>query len=115
MGKFVISKKKNGDYQFNFKGRNNQIILNSEGYFEKTNCRNGIERVKKYSQIDDRFRKTTTTDGKFYFELKGGNGLVMATSKLYESTSERDNALEFFKINVLSATTKDKTSKNKFL
>jgi uncharacterized protein YegP (UPF0339 family) len=36
MGKFVISKRTNGDYQFNLKASNGQVILTSQGYNSKS-------------------------------------------------------------------------------
>ena len=47
MGKFVITVRKNGEFQFNLKASNGQVILTSEGYTTKTACLNGIESVKK--------------------------------------------------------------------
>ena len=35
MGKFVITKRVNGEYQFNLKAGNDEIILTSEGYNQK--------------------------------------------------------------------------------
>ncbi|WP_246029478.1 YegP family protein [Pedobacter nototheniae] len=32
MGKFIITKRTNGEYQFNLKASNGQVILTSEGY-----------------------------------------------------------------------------------
>ena len=46
-GKFVISKRSNGDFQFNLKAGNGQVILASQGYADKAGCKNGIESVKK--------------------------------------------------------------------
>ena len=46
MGKFVISTRKNGEFQFNLKAGNGQIILSSEGYKTKASCENGIASVK---------------------------------------------------------------------
>ncbi len=47
MGKFIVSVRKNGEYQFNLKADNGQVILTSEGYTTKASCLNGIESVKK--------------------------------------------------------------------
>lgn len=47
MGKFEVSKRKNGETQFNLKAGNGEIILTSEGYTTKAACMNGIESVKK--------------------------------------------------------------------
>jgi uncharacterized protein YegP (UPF0339 family) len=47
MGKFVITNRKNGEFQFNLKAANGQVILTSEGYNNKAACVNGIESVMK--------------------------------------------------------------------
>ena len=47
MGKFVISKRKNGEFQFNLKAGNNQVIGSSEMYESAGGMENGIESVKK--------------------------------------------------------------------
>src|SRR5690606_987403 len=42
-GKFEIGKRKNGEFQFNLKAGNGQVILSSEGYKEKASAlNNGI-------------------------------------------------------------------------
>ena len=44
MGKFMISKAKNGEYRFRLKARNGQIILSaSETYTTADACRNAPE------------------------------------------------------------------------
>jgi uncharacterized protein YegP (UPF0339 family) len=42
MGKFIISKRTNGEFQFNLKAGNGQVILTSQGYSTKSSCENGI-------------------------------------------------------------------------
>ncbi|WP_019990346.1 YegP family protein [Rudanella lutea] len=104
MGKFVVSIRKNGEYQFNLKAGNGQIILTSEGYTTETGCMNGIESVKKNAPDDDRFERVVTTNGKFRFNLKAGNGQVIGTSENYESVAARDNGIESVKKNAPDAT-----------
>ena len=55
MGKFVITKRTNGEFQFNLKAGNGQTILSSEGYSTKSACENGIESVRKNSQDASKF------------------------------------------------------------
>jgi uncharacterized protein YegP (UPF0339 family) len=55
MGKFVITVRKNGEFQFNLKATNGQVILTSEGYSTKTACLNGVESVKKNAAVEARF------------------------------------------------------------
>ncbi|MFT4093112.1 MAG: DUF1508 domain-containing protein [Niabella sp.] len=67
MGAFVISKRKNGEYQFNLKAGNSQTILASEGYTTKTTCENGIASVKANAPNDARYDRLTAKNGKPYF------------------------------------------------
>ena len=46
MGKFVISKAKNG-VVFNLKAGNGEIIATGESYKAKAGCLNGIESIRK--------------------------------------------------------------------
>ncbi|CCH56310.1 protein of unknown function DUF1508 [Fibrisoma limi BUZ 3] len=103
MGKFVISTRKNGEYQFQLKAGNGQVILVSEGYTSMSSCENGIESVKKNAPNDDRYERRTTESGKFRFNLKAGNGQVIGTSETYESESGRDNGIESVKKNAPDA------------
>ena len=56
MGKFVITVRKNGEFQFNLKASNGQVVLSSEGYTKKESCLNGIESVKK-NAVDAKIEK----------------------------------------------------------
>lgn len=109
MGKFVITKRKNGEFQFNLKAGNGQVILASEGYSTKANCINGIESVRKNAQDDTKFDPKTATNGKQYFNLKATNGQIIGTSEMYESTSSRDNGIKSVKENAPSASVDDLT------
>lgn len=110
MGKYVVTKRANGEYQFNLKADNGQVILASEGYAAKSSCENGIESVKKNSPDDARYEKNTSKNGKYYFNLKAGNGQIIGSSEMYESTAGRDNGIESVKKNGPTATTTDQSS-----
>ncbi|WBS73853.1 YegP family protein [Elizabethkingia meningoseptica] len=110
MGKFEISKRKNGEYQFNLKAGNGQVILTSEGYSTKANCENGVASVKKNSQDDSKFESKTSSNGKYYFNLKATNGQIIGTSEMYESSSGRDNGIESVKSNAPGASIDDITN-----
>lgn len=109
MGKFVIKKRTNGEYQFNLKASNGQDILASEGYTTKSACENGIESVRNNSQDDSKYERKTSTNGKYYFNLKASNGQVIGTSEMYESASGRDNGIESVKSNAPGASVEDTT------
>lgn len=110
MGKFVISTRANGEFQFNLKAGNGQTILASEGYTTKSACENGIESVKKNSQDDARYEKKESSNGKYYFSLKATNGQIIGSSEMYESTAARDNGIESVKKNAPDAETDDQSA-----
>lgn len=109
MGKFVISKRSNGEFQFSLKAGNGEIILNSEGYATKANCENGVASVQKNAQDDSKFELKTASNGKFYFCLKATNGQVIGTSGMYASEATRATGIDSVKNNAPTATVEDQT------
>jgi uncharacterized protein len=110
MGKFVITTRKNGEFQFSLKAGNGQEILGSEGYTTKAACQNGIESVKKNSQDDARFERLESKNGKWYFNLKATNGQIIGSSEMYESAASRDNGIESVKKNAPDADVDDQSA-----
>ncbi len=110
MGKFVITTRKNGEFQFSLKAGNGQEIVGSEGYTAKAACENGIESVRKNSQEDGRYDRLESKNGKYYFNLKAGNGQIIGTSEMYESASSRDNGIASVTNNAPDATVEDQTA-----
>jgi uncharacterized protein len=107
MGKFVISKRSNGEFQFVLKAVNGEKILTSEGYSAKSSCINGIESVRQNAQDDSKFDRKNSSNGKLYFNLKATNGQVIGTSEMYESESARTNGIASVKSNAQAAAVDD--------
>lgn len=103
MGKFEIKTRKNGEFQFNLKASNGQVILSSEGYSSKSSCLNGIESVRKNSQDENKYDKKTSSNGKYYFNLKATNGQIIGSSEMYESASGCTNGIASVKKNAPDA------------
>ena len=93
MGKFVVSKRTNGEFQFNLKADNGQVILVSEGYTTKAACENGIDAVRKNSVEGGHFERKLSRNEKQYFNLKAGNGQVIGTSEMYESDASMEKGI----------------------
>ena len=93
MGKFVITLRKNGEFQFNLKATNGQVILTSEGYNTKAACLNGVESVKKNAIIPERFEVKVAKNGKPFFNLKASNGQVIGASQMYSSEATMKNGI----------------------
>jgi len=107
MGKFEIRKRTNGEFQFNLKANNGQTILTSEGYSSRANCQNGIQSVKNYAPYDSSYDRRTSTNGKYYFNLKASNGQIVGTSEMYESSYGRDGGIDSVKAIAPNATIDD--------
>jgi len=105
MGKFSTKTGKDGQYYFNLLATNGQVILTSEGYTTAAAMNNGIESVKKNAPDDKHFDREESKNGKYYFNLKAGNGQVIGKSQMYESITSRDNGIESVKKNAPDAPT----------
>jgi uncharacterized protein YegP (UPF0339 family) len=103
MGKFVCTKRSNGEYQFNLNASNGQTILTSEGYKAKAGCANGIESVKKNATDDSKYERKTASNGKAYFVLKATNGQVIGTSQMYADTAACEKGIASVKSNAPGA------------
>ena len=97
-GKFVITTAKNGEFTFNLKASNGEVILTaSETYTSLSACENGINSVKKnaLAHIEDQTREESATNpkyelyqdkaGEFRFRLKAGNGQNIGKSEGYKA------------------------------
>lgn len=109
MGKFVVTLRKDGEYQFVLKAGNGQVILASQGYAAKASCLSGIESVRKNSLEDERFERKESSNGKPFFNLKATNGQIIGTSEMYESVAARENGIESVKKNAPDAIVEDQT------
>ena len=109
MGKFIVKIRKDGQFQFNLKATNGQVILVSEAYKAKASCLAGIESVKKNSQLDERFEILTAKNGKPYFNLKASNGQVVGSSQMYASMATLKNGIASVKNNAPEAPVIDET------
>ncbi len=103
MGKFVISTRKDGEFQFNLHASNGEVILTSQGYTTRAACENGIASVKANALDDSRYGREISSNQKHYFNLKAGNGQVIGTSQMYESRANMENGIAAVKNNAPDA------------
>jgi uncharacterized protein YegP (UPF0339 family) len=109
MGKFVITKRKNGEFQFNLLAGNGQVVLSSEGYASKPSCMNGVRSVMKNAGDIKRFEEKVAKNGKLQFNLKASNGQVIGTSEMYDSTESCKYGIASGRRNAPGAKVEDKT------
>lgn len=106
---FEIKNAANSQYMFNLKGGNHETVLTSETYVSKQGAQDGIASVKVNAPIDSRYHKFTNAAGRFCFNLKAANGEIIGKSEGYDSSSNRDRAIDWVKSNAPTASTKDST------
>ncbi len=93
-GKFEIKRAKDGQFYFNLKAGNGEVILTSEMYKQKASAENGIESVRKNAQDENRFEVRTAKNGQDYFVLKATNGQEIGRSEMYKSSSGCKNGMQ---------------------
>ncbi len=104
---FELKNKEGSSYHFTLKAKNGQVILSSEVYNSKSAAENGISSVKKNASEDGRYERKTAKDGRFFFNLKAGNGQVIGSSQMYSSESGMENGINSVKENASGADTKE--------
>jgi len=99
IGKYVISKAKNGENYFNLKATNGQIILTSDMYPSLDACTNAIESVQKNCVDDNRYERKISSNNKPFFNLKTSDGQIIGKSEMYESEAGMENGIASVKRN----------------
>lgn len=107
MAKFTLFTGKNGEYYFNLKAGNGEIIGSSEGYKAKASAENGIESVKKNASEDSRYELKESANGKWHFNLKASNGQVILSSQMYAAKDSAQNGIASVKKNAPDASVQD--------
>jgi hypothetical protein len=105
--KFELKKGASGQFSFNLKAGNGEIILTSEAYKEKGSAENGIQSVIASAADDNRYERKTAKNGQSYFVLKAGNGEVVGKSEMYSSAAAMENGIASVKKNAPSAKVED--------
>lgn len=108
-GKYVIKKATNGQYYFNLKAGNGQVILTSEMYVSKSGAQNGISSVQTNCPLDSKYDRRRSRNNEYYFNLKAANNQVIGTSEMYTSEAAMENGINSVKTNGRTTTIEDLT------
>jgi hypothetical protein len=108
-GKYELKKSVSGQFHFNLKAGNGQVILSSEMYTSKSGAEGGIDSVRKNAPLDERYERKTASSGDPFFVLKAGNGETIGKSEMYSSTAAMENGIASVKANAPDATVDDLT------
>ena len=109
-GKFEIKQAKDGQYHFNLKAGNGQIILSSELYKTKAAAENGIASIQKNAGDEGRYERRENKNGEPYFVLKAGNGQEIGRSEFYSGAAAMENGIASVTKNAPDAAIEDATA-----
>ncbi len=121
MGKFVIKPSKNGEFTFNLKAGNGEVILQaSETYTTLDACKNGIASVAKNAPIapiedqtvegyetqkNPKFEVYADKAGEIRYRLKAGNGEIIGRGEGYKAKASCLKGIESIKKNAVDSET----------
>ena len=75
-GTYELKRASNGQFLFNLKAGNGEVILTSERYTTRASAENGIASVQTNSPLDERYERRTSKADEPYFVLKAANHVV---------------------------------------
>jgi len=106
---YVLKKSSDEQFMFVLKAGNNETILTSERYENRSGAINGIKSVQENSQILSRFEnRTGEGEQPHYFVLKAKNGKIIGVSENYPNTQNRDVGVNSVHENGCTTRIKDK-------
>ncbi len=100
---FELKKSVDGQFHFSLRAADGKSLLRSETYTTLASAKNGIESVRKNSGSDNRFVYETSANGKSYFNLKAGNGQIVASSPLYADPAAARQAADLVRQHAATA------------
>ncbi|PJG83967.1 YegP family protein [Caviibacterium pharyngocola] len=110
LGWYELKLAKDGQFMFNLKAANSQVILTSERYKSRAAAENGIASVQKNGGDEANFEYKATVNGQPYFILKAKNHQEIGRSEYYSSKVAAENGVKSVMNNAATTVIKDKTA-----
>ncbi|MGN6419349.1 MAG: YegP family protein [Pseudobacter sp.] len=110
MATFTVSQRINGDFQYNLEVSNGQVILHSNGYFEKSDCLATIELVRRLVAVDAAFECLSPSGDRFYFILRSPAGTILGMSERFFNAPAMRSGMASLKLMAPAASLVDSTA-----
>ena len=91
-GKYIVEVF-DGEYSWDLKASNGQILAQSDGYTSKAGCMNSIESFKKAIE-EGSFKCVKDKNGNFQYKLYTSSGRVCAVGEAYPSKTSAESAAQ---------------------
>ncbi|WP_439327552.1 YegP family protein [Lonepinella sp. BR2357] len=109
LGWYELKLASDGQFMFNLKAANSQVILTSELYKTRAAAENGIASVQKNGEDESLFEYRVAKNDKPYFVLKAKNHQEIGRSQYYSSQESAKNGVKSVMNNAATTTVKDLT------
>ena len=110
---FDLKQGGSGQFMFNLKAGNGEVILTSELYKQKKSAIAGIDSVKANAGDVTHYERKTANNGQAFFILRARNGQIIGKSEMYSSVSAMENGIQSVKMNGPVAAIEDSTKEPK--
>ena len=91
--RYEIKKTDHGQYFFNLKAGNGEVILTGETYATKQSALESIASVRANAPLDGRYERKIASNSQPYFTLKAANGQTLAKSEMYPGFGAMENGI----------------------
>ena len=92
-GKFELRESSNGQFYFNLRAGNGEVVLTGEMYLAKASAEKGLASVRVNAPLDAQFERKTSPLREPYFVLKAANGEIIGRSEMYSSPAAREGGI----------------------
>jgi uncharacterized protein YegP (UPF0339 family) len=106
-GVFELKQTNNGQFMFNLRAGNGEIILTSPLYRTKEYAEAAIASVRANAPLDAHYEHRAANPGEPYFVLKAAGGEVLGRSELYASAQAVENGIASVQRHAPDARTRD--------
>ena len=89
-----VKKKGNSNFQFFVKSASGRVLLESIPFIDNSSLEATLKDLKNESVLTKRFERKTNFDGKFLFNLKNDQGVIVGSSGLYNSEPGMENGIK---------------------
>lgn len=110
LGWYELKLAKDGQFMFNLKAANSQVILTSELYRSRSAAENGIASVQKNGVDEKNFEVRVAKNDKPYFVLKAKNHQEIGRSQYYTSNVSAKKGIGSVMKNAATTVIKDLTA-----
>ena len=94
---FKINKENEQDYRFEVKNEAGQSLFNSVPFSKKSEAKTTIKKLQTADTNKLLFERKTNYDGKFQFNIKTTDSIIIGNSSLFQSQAGMENAIRQMK------------------